>query len=107
MITITVFRSAAGVYKGFVCEGHAGYANRGKDIVCASVSTLVINTINSIEAFCHQAFECAEEKDSIRLELTASPTKETTLLLDSMVFGLQAIEQESQERYLKVECREV
>ena len=30
--------------------GHAGYARPGKpDILCASISTLVINTINSLE----------------------------------------------------------
>lgn len=30
------------------CKGHAGYANYGKDIVCASFSTMIITTINSI-----------------------------------------------------------
>ena len=30
------------------CIGHAGYADYGKDIVCASFSTMIITTINSI-----------------------------------------------------------
>ena len=30
------------------CNGHAGYADYGKDIVCASFSTMVITTINAI-----------------------------------------------------------
>ena len=30
------------------CIGHAGYAEYGKDIVCASFSTMIITTINSI-----------------------------------------------------------
>ncbi len=30
------------------CHGHAGYANYGKDIVCASFSTMIITTINAI-----------------------------------------------------------
>ena len=29
-------------------KGHAGYAKRGEDIVCAAISVLTINTINSI-----------------------------------------------------------
>ena len=29
-------------------KGHAGYADFGKDIVCASFSTMVITTINAI-----------------------------------------------------------
>ena len=30
-----------------VCIGHAGYDDFGKDIVCASFSTMIITTINS------------------------------------------------------------
>ena len=30
------------------CNGHAGYADYGKDIVCASFSTMIITTINGI-----------------------------------------------------------
>jgi len=30
------------------CSGHAGYASYGKDIVCASFSTMIITTINAI-----------------------------------------------------------
>ena len=29
--------------------GHAGFDQSGRDIVCAAISILVINTINSIE----------------------------------------------------------
>lgn len=32
-------------------KGHAGYDVSGKDIVCASVSTLIILTINLCESF--------------------------------------------------------
>ena len=30
------------------CKGHASYAEYGKDIVCASFSTMIITTINAI-----------------------------------------------------------
>ena len=30
------------------CSGHAKYADYGKDIVCASFSTMIITTINAI-----------------------------------------------------------
>ena len=32
-------------------KGHAGYAEEGYDIICAAVSALTVNTINSIEQF--------------------------------------------------------
>ena len=34
---------------GFECLGHSGFARRGKDIVCSAISTLTINTVNSLE----------------------------------------------------------
>ena len=48
MITITV-KKRNGNYLEFVSKGHAGYAEEGQDIVCAAVSVLVINTVNSLE----------------------------------------------------------
>ncbi len=37
-------------------QGHAGYAARGSDIVCAAVSVLAQNTVNSIEHFTQDSF---------------------------------------------------
>jgi uncharacterized protein YsxB (DUF464 family) len=37
---------------GVTIEGHAGYAPRGQDIVCAGISTLVQTLIQSFEDFC-------------------------------------------------------
>ena len=47
-----------GHYKSFHINGHAMYAEAGSDIVCAAVSALVINTINSIEEFTDDPFTC-------------------------------------------------
>ena len=30
------------------CKGHAGYAEYGKDIVCAAFSTMIITIVNAI-----------------------------------------------------------
>ncbi|MCI6715321.1 MAG: ribosomal-processing cysteine protease Prp, partial [Lachnospiraceae bacterium] len=42
MTKITFHTTKTGEYRGFTCEGHAGYADYGQDIVCASISVLVI-----------------------------------------------------------------
>jgi len=39
MTKIKIFKNND-IYTGFECSGHAGYAKAGKDIVCASISTL-------------------------------------------------------------------
>ena len=48
MITITVFKHQD-QYRGFRSSGHAGYAERGHDIVCAAVSALVQVFITSVD----------------------------------------------------------
>lgn len=46
MVTITRSRSSITI------EGHAGYAPRGQDIVCAGISTLVQTLVQSFEDLC-------------------------------------------------------
>ena len=36
------------IIESIKCNGHAGYDEYGKDIVCASFSTMIITTINAI-----------------------------------------------------------
>ena len=91
MITITV-KKRNGNYLEFVSKGHAGYAEEGQDIVCAAVSVLVINTVNSLETFFH---------------FTAPVTERGTLLMDSLILGLTEIEHSYNNRYLTVKVKEV
>ena len=64
MTTITITKSKNGNYKQVVCKGHAGYADSGSDIVCAAVSMLVINTVNSLEVFTDTAMKVEAEETS-------------------------------------------
>ncbi len=109
MTTITVSTSHTGIYKSFHCNGHADYAEAGSDIVCAAISILVINTINSIECFGNQKFICTqnEKEGDIYFELSEHPTVETKLLLDSMVLGLKDVEKQYNGKYLKLDFKEV
>ena len=93
MITITV-KKRNGNYLEFVSKGHAGYAEEGQDIVCAAVSVLVINTVNSLETFTDDQFE-------------VPVTERGTLLMDSLILGLTEIEHSYNNRYLTVKVKEV
>ncbi|WP_333683544.1 ribosomal-processing cysteine protease Prp, partial [Enterocloster lavalensis] len=60
MIQVTIFRDSeesGDVFTGVELSGHAGYAESGRDIVCAAVSALVLNMANSVEAFTEDGFE--------------------------------------------------
>ena len=63
MIQVTMIRNRDGKYIGFDCIGHAGYAGSGEDIVCAGVSVLVINTVNSIRSYTNEIFSADTDED--------------------------------------------
>ena len=103
MIQVTIYRNALDQYSGFRMEGHAGFAAYGSDIVCAAVSALVINTINSIQAFTEDICENAvhQEKDVVSFQIPSEPvSKEAELLLESLVLGLQSIAKEYGKKYI-------
>ena len=49
MITIVIWKNKQGDILGFSTEGHAGYEEEGKDIICASISTLFTTAVNALE----------------------------------------------------------
>ena len=106
MITIEIHKNGE-QYKGFTSQGHAGYADSGQDIICAAVSVLAVNAINSIEAFTKDRFAVRQEDGSLELILEGKVSKEATLLLDSMILGLQDIQNSYGNEYIKLIYEEV
>ena len=43
---------------GITVGGHAGYAKTGNDIICAAVSTLAENLVNSLDALTDDQISC-------------------------------------------------
>ena len=109
MIKVTFYKGSQGGYVGFCLKGHAGYAEAGQDIVCAAVSALCINTVNSIEAFTGDAIrvEADEKSGMLRLKFTEGISRESKLLIDSLKLGLEGIEQDNNAEYISVITREV
>ncbi|RHV15393.1 ribosomal-processing cysteine protease Prp [Clostridium sp. OM05-6BH] len=106
MINITIYQRQKDVYDGFRMEGHARYAKYGKDIVCAGVSALVINTINSIEKFTGDTVTTTMHPDLVEMRITSEQiSPEAELLLRSLVLGLQGIQAEYGKRYLKIKYK--
>jgi uncharacterized protein YsxB (DUF464 family) len=106
MIEITRIKNEQGENIGFRCLGHAGFARRGKDIVCAAVSGLVLNTINSIEAFTEDKFSCAQEEKSGLVEfiIVSEVCSTSVLLMDSLFLGLKNIEHDYGKRFITVKA---
>jgi len=106
MITIKIQKNEE-QYSGFISEGHAGYAMEGYDIICAAVSALTVNAINSIEQFTKDRFTVKQKDGLIELILEDNISKETTLLLDSMILGLKEIQNQYGNEYIKLIFKEV
>jgi uncharacterized protein len=102
MITISFTKNAEGIYNGFTTNGHAGYADSGYDIVCASVSVLIINTINSIEMFTSDQINLVGGDVTSKIEflILSEVSNETTLLLNSLILGLKSIIEEYGQEYI-------
>ena len=105
MISVTFYKKE-GVIKGFQIQGHAGYACRGKDIVCAAVSSLVLTTVNSLEKFTddEKRILVTEDKAIVIVRFKDAPGHDAKLLIDNMAEGLKSISEEY--RSVKISVKE-
>ncbi|HIV17209.1 MAG TPA: ribosomal-processing cysteine protease Prp [Candidatus Alectryocaccobium stercorigallinarum] len=94
MTEITFYQTETGDIIGFRSEGHSGYADQGEDIVCAAISALVINTINSINELTEDEMDVDIDEDEgyIDASFFDAPGKEAQLLLKSLALGLTNME---------------
>lgn len=108
MIRVVFYRDQDRRYLGFKAGGHAGYAEAGSDIVCAAVSALVTNAVNSIELLTANTLRVRTEEKSGRMtvKLGEAATPETQLLLQSLQIGLESIEKEHR-KHIQVVSKEV
>ena len=109
MTHITIYRNQKNVFTGFLCDGHAGYADAGEDIVCAGISTLVINTINSIEVLTDTEIlaDAEQESGTIHVNFPSGCDKQAKLLVDAMILGLQGIQKNYGKKFLTLDFKEV
>lgn len=104
MINVSIYMTADGLITGFRLSGHAFYSEYGKDIVCAAVSALVINTINSIEKFTSDKFSLTEDEDEgvIEFHMLSPISSGSNLLLSSLALGLEGIAREYTNKFIKI-----
>ena len=106
MITVKIFKRSDD-FEGFQVSGHAGYADSGYDIICAAVSVLTLNTANSIETLTGDRIEDYEEDGFLSFRFPDGLSENGRLLMRSMILGLQQIEANYDEPYVKVVFSEV
>ena len=110
-MTTIIFEKSRDTYKTITCMGHAKHKRLWfeKDLVCASVSVLVLNTLNALDQLTDTNMQITtnEETGFIRCVFTDTLSEKETLLVDAMALGLEQICQEYGKKYCNVEFREV
>ncbi|MCR5721935.1 MAG: ribosomal-processing cysteine protease Prp [Lachnospiraceae bacterium] len=96
MTRIIFYRDSNDKLTGFECKGHAGYAEAGEDIVCAAISILTINFVNSVELLTDSFPEVVEDSDKGYLKVTIKEydKDDVQLLFNSLSLGLDNIREE-------------
>ncbi len=77
-------------------NGHAGFKDAGKDIVCASVSSIIYTTVNGIFNIDKSAIKFVDDNKLLKITLV-HPSTVVTILLDNMVGLLEELENQYPE----------
>ena len=95
MTRVTITKNANNSVRELEVSGHAEHADSGQDIVCAAISALTVNTINSIDLFTQDKIEITvqdTERGLIACCMTGVNGEDvgadTTLLMKSYELGV-------------------
>jgi uncharacterized protein len=98
MISITINRSESESIQSFKISGHAFFADRGKDIVCAGASAVSVGAINAVHALTGVTPEIEQGDGFLHCvvpdKLPEDINEKVQLLLEGMVVSLRTIEEE-------------
>ncbi len=107
MIYVNVTKNQSGFISSFTMEGHAGFDESGKDLVCAGASAVSFGSLNAVMALTGITPDIDQGKDggllSCRIPdgLPMEKREQVQLLLEGMIVSLQTIEQEYGE-YIQI-----
>ena len=90
-------------------EGHAGYAEAGFDIICAAVSALAVNCVNSVEQIAGDRVSAEEREGFLACVFPGGLSHDGSVLMESMLIGLRMIAEttaEDGEPFLNIRFKE-
>ena len=109
MVSVIAEKNRKNEYVGFTCSGHAGYDEHGRDIVCAALSMLVINTVNAIDALtdCRLTVTTNEADGEMKVIFPDAASEDAKLLIDTMLLGIRGVIEEYGSAYATLIMKEV
>lgn len=95
MTHIIIWRSHEHNIIGFTSRGHAGYAGKGSDIICASVSTLVQAAILGLQDYLHLDLKLKIDRRRTKIRCFLKNTQESgpaaQAILETMALALNKL----------------
>ena len=79
--------------KEITLKGHANYDDYGKDIVCASVSSMLITTVNGILSIDKDVIDVTENDGFTKIKVIRN-TEVSDKLLENLISLLRELEEE-------------
>ena len=92
MIKVSI-KKEDNIIKNVKVEGHAGYGVKGTDIVCASVSSIVITSLNAIIKIDEDSIDYMQDEGFIEVSIKKHD-KYIDILIDNMISLLKELEKD-------------
>ena len=92
MIKVSI-KKEDNIVKNVKVEGHAGYGVKGTDIVCASVSSIVITSLNAIIKIDENSIDYKQDEGFIEVNIKKHD-KYIYILIDNMISLLKELEKD-------------
>ena len=81
-------------------KGHSGYAEEGSDIVCASVSSICITTVNALLSIDEDCIEYIEKDGYLNIKIKKH-NEMINKLIDNMINLLKELEK-NYKKYIEI-----
>jgi uncharacterized protein YsxB (DUF464 family) len=109
MININIVRDKSGFIWQYIVEGHAEFADPGKDIICSAVSTVAYNGINALDELVgikNYGIEKGYMICSVPTDIPENLKEKVRIILETIVVGFKQL-QLTYEDYVSVLDEEV
>lgn len=108
MITVLLMRTPSGFLRKITATGHAGYAKKGTDILCAAVSVIVQTAVGGLQDVARIQPACILENGRIECGVAAPETLDpkareaVRIIMETAAIGCRQIELSYGSRYISV-----
>lgn len=106
MIEVEIFKDKRNLFSKFTALGHANYDEKGKDIVCAGVSTLTQTSLLALQSVSQVKFDIESEGGYMTVSVFYEDREVETVqaIFTVLKIGIEAMEEQYPE-YVKLEIR--